>query len=172
MSVGWTLLQWMCKIAQCRTDPQKPCNIWIYAPFAILLHPWSAQYISFFLFSLQLDHVKPEVIIVTYRHVAVIILPLKLPDYYSVIYTEPYNLITAMHYSVNTVKLIKKVSEHLVSFRGYKKFIHSRLRRTTNLGKCVNCVENRDIINTFSSSCTTFSLAQQPVWIWFPKTLS
>lgn len=53
-----------------------------------------------FLFSLQLELVKPGVITVTYQHVVG-----KVPDYYSVIYFKAYNSVTAMHYSVNTVKL-------------------------------------------------------------------
>lgn len=64
----------------------------------------------FFLFSLQLEHVQPWVIIiVTHEQVGIIILPLKVPDCYSVIYFKAYNSVTAMHYSVNTVKLIKKL---------------------------------------------------------------
>lgn len=46
---------------------------------------------------------------------------------------------------------------------------NSKLRCMTNLRKCVNCIENRDIINTLSPSCTTIHLAQLPVRIWFPK---
>lgn len=64
----------------------------------------------FFLFSLQLEHIQPWVIvIVTHQQVGVIILPLKVPDCYSVIYFKAHNSVTAMHYSVNTVKLIKKL---------------------------------------------------------------
>lgn len=160
----------MCKIVDCMSMQNRSSKA---VPQLCSFHYLKCSvYFLFFLISLHLEHVKPGVIMVTYQHVVVIILLPKVIVYYSVIYFKAYNSVTAMHYSVNTVKLIKKLVSIQWVIGAIKDWITARLFCTTNLGKYVNCVKNRDIINTLSPSYTTFSLAQQPVWVCFPKTLS